>query len=52
MLRTLKKESVIQFYVNKDSFAASSMEASFLLNKYRDFIGDGAGEPSYVYVKL
>ena len=52
VLRTLKKESVIQFYVNKDSFAASSMEASFLLNKYRDFIADGVSEPSYVYVKL
>ena len=52
VLRTLKKESVIQFYVNKDSCAASSMEASFLLNKYRDFITDGVSEPSYIYVKL
>lgn len=52
VLRTLKKESVIQFYVNKESFAASSMEASFLLNKYGDFIADGSNVPSYIYVKL
>ena len=52
VLRTLKKESVIQFYVNKEGFAAASMEASFLLNKYRDFIAEGVNEPAYIYVKL
>ena len=52
VLRTLKKESVIQFYVNKEGFAAASMEASFLLNKYRDFIAEGVNDPAYIYVKL
>ena len=52
VLRTLKKESVIQFYVNKESFAAGSTEASFILNKYGSFIADGVSEPAYVYVKL
>ena len=52
VLRTLKKESVIQFYVNRESFATSSTEASFILNKYGDYIADGTGEPSYIYVKL
>ena len=52
VLRTLKKEGVIQFYVNKDGFAAGSTEASFILNKYRSFISDGVTNPAYVYVKL
>lgn len=52
VLRTLKKEGVIQFYVNKEGFAAVSMEASFLLNKYKDFIGEGKNDPACVFVKL
>ena len=52
VLRVLKKENVIQFYVNSDSFSAGSTEASFLLNKYGDFVSDGVDNPSYVYVKL
>ena len=52
VLRTLKKDGVIQFYVNKEGFAAGSTEASFLLNKYGDFIADGTKNPSYIYVKL
>ena len=52
VLRTLKKEGVIQFYVNRESFAASSMEASFLLNKYKDFIADGNNDPAYIFIKL
>lgn len=52
VLRTLKKEGVIQFYVNKESFAAGSTEASFLLNKYGEFILDGGRESAYIYVKL
>ena len=52
VLRTLKKDGVIQFYVNKEGFAVASTEASFLLNKYGDFIAEGASDPSYIYVKL
>jgi hypothetical protein len=52
VLRTLKKEGVIQFYVNKAGFQQSSTEASFLMNKYGSFIADGAQNPYYIYVKL
>ena len=52
VLRTLKKDGVIQFYVNREGFAATSTEASFLLNKYGNFIAEGVNEPSYIYVKL
>ena len=52
VLRTLKKDGVIQFYVNREGFAAASTEASFLLNKYGEFISDGVSEPAYIYVKL
>lgn len=52
VLRTLKKENVIQFYVNKESFAAASTEASFLLNKYGEQVADGACEAGYIFVKL
>jgi hypothetical protein len=52
VLRTLKKESVIQFYVNYSGFAANSTEASFLINNYGDVISDISCEPNSVYVKL
>lgn len=52
VLRTLKKDGVIQFYVNREGFAATSTEASFLLNKYGNFIAEGVNEASYIYVKL
>ena len=52
VLRTLKKENVIEFYATKDSFAANSTEASFLLNKYGELIADGTESPSYIFVKI
>lgn len=52
VLRTLKKESVIEFYATKESFAANSTEASFLLNKYGELISDGIESPSYIFVKI
>lgn len=52
VLRTLKKENIIQFYVNKESFAAASTEASFLLNKYEHFVQDDICNSRYIYVKL
>ena len=52
VLRTLRKENVIQFYVNKEGFTAASTEASFLLNKYGEYVSDGAGEARYIFVKL
>ena len=52
VLRTLKKENVIQFYVNREGFLANSTEAIFLLNKYGDFISDSADDTAAIYVKI
>ena len=52
VLRTLKKENVIQFYVNREGFTANSTEAIFLQNKYSSYIGDDCSEERSVYVKL
>ena len=52
VLRTLKKDKIIQFYVNKEGFAVNSTEASFLLNKYAEFVTGATDIPGYIYVKL
>lgn len=52
VLRTLKKESVIEFYVNREGFSANSTEAIFLLNKYGEYIDENTAQLSSVYVKL
>ena len=52
VLRTLKKENVIEFYANKESFAANSTEASFLMNKYGELISESVELSSYVFVKM
>ena len=52
VLRTLKKESVIEFYVNKESFMANSTEAIFLLNKFGDYLNPDTFDNESVYIKL
>ena len=52
VLRTLKKEKIIQFYVNKDGFSLNSTEASFLLNKYGECFGEDYASSNYIYVKM
>ena len=52
VLRTLKKEGTIQFYVNNEGFSVNSTEASFLMNKYYDYISTSNPEREYIYVKL
>ena len=52
VLRTLKKENVIEFYVNKESFLASSTEAIFLLNKFGTHIDLETLDDNTLYVKL
>lgn len=52
VLRTLKKDKIIQFYVNKEGFAVNSTEASFLVNKYSEFVAGAADDPASIYVKL
>ena len=52
VLRTLKKEKVIQFYVNKDGFLLNSTEATFLLNKYGEYIKDDYATANFIYIKM
>ena len=51
VLRTLKKEKIIQFYVNKEGFAQNSTEASFLTNKYNEYLDQSSDQES-IYVKI
>ena len=52
VLRTLKKDGTIAFYVNREGFVANSTEAIFLQNKYGDCIESDAHETNAIYVKL
>ena len=52
VLRTLKKENVVEFYVNKESFGVNSTEAIFLMNKFGDYLDPDALTDASVYVKL
>ena len=51
-LRTIKRESAIQFYVNSEGFSVNSTEAVFLLNKYGKHLSDVYKKSNYVFVKL
>ena len=52
VLRTLKKDGVIAFYVNREGFSVGSTEAVFLHNKYADHIEPDVTETLSIYVKL
>lgn len=52
VLRTLKKENVIEFYVNREGFAANSTEAIYLLNKFPEYINGDLSDTSSIYVKI
>ena len=51
VLRALKKEGLIQFFVVREGFDAESTEAVFLMNKYGEYIDEGFGREK-IYVKL
>lgn len=52
VLRAVKKEGLIAFYVNREGFAAGSTEAIFLHNKYPDCVESDAQDTDSIYVKL
>ena len=52
VLRAMKKDGSIAFYVNREGFIANSTEAIFLQNKYADCIETDAHETTSIYVKL
>lgn len=51
VLRTLKKEGIIEFFVTREGFGNESTESVFLTNKYGDFI-NLKEESELIYVKL
>ena len=51
-LRSLKKEGIIEFYVNREGFLVNSTEAIFLQNKYSDYIEPNISETVSIYVKM
>ena len=52
ILRSLKKEGAIAFYVNREGFAVNSTEAIFLQNKYSDHMESDVNETTSIYVKM
>lgn len=52
VLRSLKKEGIIEFYVNREGFAVNSTESIYLQNKYGDYIEANATETTSIYVKM
>ena len=52
ILRSLKKQSAIQFFVTPQGFLDNTMESQFLINKY-GALNEGLDPAfSYIYVKL
>ena len=52
VLRVLKREKLIQFFVGAEDFSAGTTESDFLLNKYASYIDNTDNSVKYVYVKL
>lgn len=52
VLRALKREKTIQFFVSSDGFCTGTTESVFLLNKYSAYIHNTDNTANYVYVKL
>ena len=50
VLRVLKREGIIQFFVTREGFELDSTEANFLTNKFGDYIQ--SYESGYAYIKL
>ena len=51
VLRTLKKEGIIEFFVTGEAFGEETTESVFLMNKYGNFINTSTGYEA-IYVKL
>jgi hypothetical protein len=52
ILRSMKKEGIIEFYVNREGFSVNSTEAIFLQNKYSNCIETNVTETASIYVKM
>ena len=55
LLKTMKQKGSIQFFASAHSFATSSTEAVFLMNKYPDVFSEEIGKTSgeeFYYIKL
>lgn len=51
VMRAVKRDGCIQFYVNKEGFAQGSTEASYLMNKFSTYIDFDEGD-NYLYIRL
>ena len=51
VLRGMKKEGIIEFFVTKEGFREENTEAVFLINKYSEYL-KLVDDSEYVYVKL
>ena len=54
-LRILKKEGVVQFFANNESFSKHTTEAIYLLNKYPELAADEAltdSQKRVIFVRL
>ena len=52
VLRVLKKDGVIAFYVNREGFLAGSTEAIYLQNKFGEHLEPNVLTTEAIYVKL
>ncbi|MBQ8321992.1 MAG: hypothetical protein IJX92_06465 [Clostridia bacterium] len=53
ILKTMKKEGLIQFYATGESFESLTTEARFLLNKYPQIISDSQKDSADIlYAKI
>ena len=52
VLRTLKKEGIIQFFVNSSGFEKNTTQAQYLINIYQGLIDESSDSEFFTYIKL
>ena len=52
VLRLLKREGTIQFFVMCSALSEEKRESEFLLNKYGEYISEGSSDANKVYVRI
>ena len=51
-LKEFKTIGKIQLFATKDSFVQSSVEAQYLLNKYREYVDTDFETDTFVFIKI
>ena len=52
ILRALKRDGVVQFFVSASELAAGKREAEFILNKYGEYVNYDENDMGLVFVKI